>query len=92
MTDLKAHFALLKGLEQENQDLQEQIDQLMADMERVPPEQRSPAEWGPSGTLTQRFIELSERQNEIAAELKLVSLAIEQATPEDASTPDKPAN
>jgi hypothetical protein len=51
-------------------------------MERIPPEQRAAAEWGPSGTRTKRFIELSERQNEIAAEIKLVLAAIESAKPE----------
>ena len=94
MTDLKAHFALLKELEQENRDVQEQLDLLMTEMERVPPGERLPDEWGPSGTLTLRFIALSERQDEIAAEIKLVSLAIERATPgDDASAPvSKPVN
>ena len=85
MTDLKAHFELLKQLEQENQDLEAQIDKLMGEMERVPPEQRSAGEWGPSGTLTRRFIELSERQNEIAAEIKLVAAAIASAQPAGAA-------
>ena len=81
MSDLKAHFALLKELEQENQEIEAALDELMVEMERVPPEQRSAGEWGPSGTQTQRFLELSERQNEIAAETKLVSAAIEIAKP-----------
>jgi hypothetical protein len=81
MSDIKAHFALLQELERENLEVQDAIDTLMAEMERVPPAQRPAAEWGPSGTLTKRFLELSERQNEIAAELKLVSAAIESAKP-----------
>ena len=81
MSDIKAHFALLQELERENLEIQDAIDTLMAEMERVPPAQRPAAEWGPSGTRTKRFIELSERQNEIAAELKLVSAAIESAKP-----------
>ena len=81
MTDLSAHFALLKELEQENRDVEAAIGGLMEEMERVPPEQRSAGEWGPSGTQTRRFIELSERQNEIAAEIKLVTAAIESAKP-----------
>ena len=81
MTDLKAHFALLKELEQENQDIETALTDLMSEMERVPPEQRSTGEWGPSGTQTRRFIELSERQNEIAAEIKLVSAAINSVKP-----------
>ena len=81
MTSLTAHFALLKELEQENQEIETAIADLMDEMERIPPEQRSAGEWGPSGTRTKRFIELSERQNEIAAEIKLVSAAIESAKP-----------
>ena len=81
MSDLKAHFALLEALQQESQEVEAALDELMIEMERVPPEQRSAGEWGPSGTRTQRFIELSERQNEIAAETKLVSAAIESAKP-----------
>ena len=77
MSNLAAHFALLKELEQENQEVETAIASLMDEMERVPAEQRSTGEWGPAGTQTKRFIELSERQNEIAAEIKLVSAAIE---------------
>jgi hypothetical protein len=81
MTDLSRHFALLKELEQENQDIETAINDLMGEMERVPPDQRSKGEWGPAGTQTRRFIELSERQDEIAAEIKLVSAAIQSAKP-----------
>lgn len=81
MSDIKAHFALLQELERENQEVQDTIEGLMADMERLLPEQRPDDQWGPSGTLTRRFIELSERQNEIAAEIKLVTAAIASAEP-----------
>jgi coenzyme F420-reducing hydrogenase delta subunit len=81
MTDLTAHYTLLRELEQESRDVEAALDELMIEMERVPPNQRSAGEWGPSGTQTMRFIELSERQNEIAAEIKLVSAAIEAAKP-----------
>ena len=81
MSDLKAHFALLAELEREQQEVEARLDALMAEMENVQPELRSAGEWGPSGTQTKRFLELSERQNEIAAEIKLVSAAIASATP-----------
>ena len=81
MTGLTAHFALLKKLEQENQDIETAISDLMDVMARVPPQQRAAGEWGPEGTQTKRFIELSERQSEIEAEIKLVSAAIESAKP-----------
>jgi len=81
VTDLKAHFALLAELERESQEIETALDGLMIEMERVPPEQRSDGEWGPSGTSTKRFLELSGRQSEIAAEIKLVSAAIASAQP-----------
>jgi hypothetical protein len=81
MTDLNAHFALLTELQQESSEVDAAIDELMAEMERVPPEQRKAGEWGPSGAQTKRFLELSERQNEIAAEIKLVTAAIAAAQP-----------
>jgi hypothetical protein len=81
MTDLTAHYALLRELEQEGRKVESALDELMIEMERVPPDRRSAGEWGPAGTQTRRFIELSERQNEIAAEIKLVSAAIEAAKP-----------
>ena len=81
MTDLSAYFALLKELEQENREVEAALDALMAELESVQPELRSVGEWGPSGSQTKRFLELSERQNEIAAEIKLVSAAIESAKP-----------
>ena len=86
MSELTKHFALLKELESENQEIEAAIETLMAEMENVQPELRSVGEWGPTGRLTKRFIELSERQNEIAAEIKLVSAAIDSAKPANSST------
>ena len=85
MTDVKSQFALLKELERESEETQSEIDGLMAEMERVPAEQRSDREWGPDGTQTRRFLELSERQDELAAEMKRVSRAIETAAPSKAA-------
>jgi hypothetical protein len=79
--NLAAQVALLKELERENEEIEAALAELMDEMARVPPEQRSAAEWGPSGTRTLRFLELSERQNEIAAEVKLVSAKIQAAKP-----------
>ena len=81
MATLQEKLALLKDLEEENEAVQSEIDDLMTEMARVPAEQRSVTEWGPSGTLTQRFIELSERQAELAEEIKLVTQAIGKEKP-----------
>jgi hypothetical protein len=83
MADLKAQFALLDALERENKTVQEEIDQLIEAMALVPPEQRADSDWGPKGKLTQRFLELSERQNELAAEIKLVAKTIDKAVPDE---------
>ena len=82
MATLQEKLALLKDLEDENESVQSEIDDLMTEMARVPAEQRSVSEWGPNGTHTKRFIELSERQAELADEIKLVTQAIGQDKPE----------
>lgn len=82
MATLQEKLALLKDLEDENEAVQSEIDDLMTEMARVPAEQRSVSEWGPNGTHTKRFIELSERQAELADEIKLVTQAIGQDKPE----------
>ena len=83
MADLKAQFALLDALERENESVQAEVDQLIEAMALVPPEQRADSDWGPKGKLTQRFLELSERQNELAAEIKLAAKAIDKAVPNE---------
>lgn len=81
MATLQEKLALLKDLEEENEAVQSEIDDLMTEMARVPAEQRSVSEWGPNGTSTKRFIELSERQAELAEEIKLVTQAIGKEKP-----------
>lgn len=81
MNDVKSQFTLLKQLERENDEAQNELDHLMGELERVPAEQRPASEWGPNGIRTKRFLELSERQNEIAAEMKKLSKAIEKSAP-----------
>jgi hypothetical protein len=81
MATLQEKLALLKDLEDENESAQSEIDDLITEMARVPAEQRSVSEWGPDGTCTKRFIELSERQAELAEEIKLVTQAIGQEKP-----------
>jgi hypothetical protein len=83
--DLKAHALLLKELQRESDAAEVEIDRLMGEMASVPPERRDPQLWGTSGTLTRRFVELSERQNELAEQIKLVSQAIEKAAPPKAA-------
>jgi len=81
MATLQEKLALLKDLEDENESVQSEIDDLMTEMARVPAGQRSEAEWGQNGTSTRRFIELSERQAELAEEIKLVTQALGKEKP-----------
>jgi hypothetical protein len=81
MADDQKQLLLLHQLERESEDVQAEIDRLMSEMEQVPPDQRSEEDWGANGRLTKRFLELSNRQNELAAEIKLLAKAIEKAAP-----------
>ncbi len=91
MADMKALLALLDGLERENNEAQAEIDRLIAEMERVPPEQRSDTDWGPKGKLTVRYLELSERQAELAVDFQRVSQAVEAARAAKSGAEDKDA-
>lgn len=81
MTDVKKHVTRLEELEQNHEGIQREIDALMAEMERVPPEQRSDSDWGPAGTLTRRYLDLLEQEKHVLADVKAATLAIEQASP-----------
>ncbi len=83
---LNRQFALLQELERESEQVQVEIDRLMAEMESVPAERRDPALWGHSGELTRLFIELSDRQNDLAEEIKRLGREIESVAP----APDAP--
>jgi hypothetical protein len=85
MATLQEKLALLKDLEDENEAVQTEIDDLMTEMALVPAEQRSVSEWGPNGIHTTRFIELSERQAELAEEIKLVTQALGKEKPPESS-------
>jgi hypothetical protein len=80
-TELDRQFALMQELERESEQVQIEIDRLMAEMESVPAERRDPALWGPSGNLTRLFIELSDRQNDLAEEIKRIGREIERTAP-----------
>lgn len=81
MTGTKNQHAMLAQIERESQEVENLLGKLIAEMERIPAEQRPDSEWAPSGTLTRRFLELSWAQNELAEKAKLVSRAIEDDAP-----------
>ena len=81
MTNIKNQHAMLAQIERESQEVENLLGELIAEMERVPADQRPDSEWGPSGSLTRRFLELSRVQNELAEKAKLVSRTIEDDAP-----------
>ena len=78
---MKNRHAMLAQIERESQEVENLLGELIAEMERVPPDQRADSEWGPAGTLTTRFLELSRVQNELAEKAKLVSRDIATDAP-----------
>jgi hypothetical protein len=51
----------------------------MADMADLPPERRSTSDWAPDGALTKQFLDLTNRQAKLEAEIATVSGAITAA-------------
>ena len=71
--------ALLADLSKERADLDRAIGQMMANMAEVPPEKRSSGDWAPDGALTKQFLDLTNRQAEVEAEIIAVYGAITAA-------------
>ena len=68
--------ALLTDLSKERAELDTAIEQMIADMAEVPTEKRSTNDWAPDGTLTKQFLDLTNRQAELEAEIVTVSRKI----------------
>jgi hypothetical protein len=73
--------ALLLDLSDERNKLDEAIEQMMARMAEVPPEQRSRNDWAPDGALTRQFLVMTNRQAELDAEIQTVSRDIAARKP-----------
>jgi hypothetical protein len=76
LADLEAQ---LTGLSKERTELDAAIEELMADMADLPPERRSTNDWAPDGALTKQFLDMTNRQAELEAEIVTVSWAITAA-------------
>lgn len=64
---------LLSALTQERTELDAKIEDLIADMADAPPEQRKSGDWAPNGALTQKYLELTNRQ--AAVEKDIIDLS-----------------
>jgi hypothetical protein len=77
--------ARLSGLSSERDKLDTAIEEMIATMAELPPEQRSASDWAPSGASTRKYLELTKRQAAVEADIIDLSRAI-VATDESASS------
>ncbi len=76
LDDMKVRLAGLSG---ERDRLETAIEEMIADMAELPPEQRSATEWGPEGASTKKYLELTERLAAVETEIIDLGRAIVEA-------------
>jgi hypothetical protein len=76
--------ALLAQLTDERTRLDAAIEEMIADMAQVPPEQRASGPWARDGASTLKYLELTTRQADIESEIVDLNRAIARA---DSETP-----
>jgi hypothetical protein len=54
--------AQISELSQEREELDAAIENMIGDMADAPPEQRKTGDWAPTGALTRKYLELTNRQ------------------------------
>lgn len=81
LEDMKARLA---DLSSERAQLDTAIEEMIANMAEVPPEQRSANDWAPDGALTRKYLELTNRQAEVETEIVALGRAIVAADDEPA--------
>ena len=67
--DIDDMTARIGALTDERTELETAIDEMIADMAEVPPEQRSASDWAPDGAKTKAYLNLTNRQAEVDAEI-----------------------
>jgi transposase len=77
--------ALLADLRSERAQLDAAIEEMIASMAELAPEQRSASDWAPDGASTKKYLELTERQAAVEAEIIELGRAIVE-TDEPASS------
>jgi len=66
----------LAELSSERAQLDTAIEEMIADMAELPPEQRSASDWAPNGASTRKYLELSKRQAAVETEIIDLNSAI----------------
>ncbi len=59
----------LSALKDERAKLETAVEEMIADMAEVPPEERAKSVWAPDGASTQRYLTLTNRLAEVEAEI-----------------------
>ena len=77
--------ALLADLSSERAQLDAAIEEMIASLAELAPEQRSASDWAPDGASTKKYLELTERQAAVEAEIIELGRAIVE-TDEPASS------
>ena len=66
LDDMKARLAELSN-ERDKREIA--VEEMIADMAELPPEQRAASEWGPDGVSTKKYLKLTERLAEVEADI-----------------------
>jgi len=59
----------LGELSSERDILESAVEEMIAAMAELPPEQRAASEWGPDGTSTKKYLKLTERLADVESEI-----------------------
>jgi hypothetical protein len=78
--------ARLAELSAKRGELDAAIEEMIGDMAEVAPEQRSAGDWAPNGSKTRKYLELTNSQAEIEAEIVTLSRAIAESDDGPASS------
>jgi chromosome segregation ATPase len=76
LDDMKAQLAVLSD---ERDKLESAVEEMIAAMAELPPEQRAASEWGPTGTSTKKYLQLTERLADVESEIIDLGRAIVEA-------------
>jgi hypothetical protein len=73
LDDMKVQLAALSA---ERDVLDSAIEEMIALMAEVPAEQRKGGDWAPNGTMTKKYLALTNRQAEVETEIVTIGRAI----------------
>ena len=83
LNDMNARLA---ELSEQRAKLDAAIEEMIGDLAEVAPERRSAGDWAPNGPKTRKYLELTNSQAEIEAEIVTLSRAIVESSDGSASS------